>query len=95
LGEGRTDKKRKVSEYQATGRQSVMQALQEEHFELGADVQAINDRYDRMSEALSYLVTLEEDEVLDEDGRRVPIKQLRFPRSKQDARWVSKSWLRA
>jgi hypothetical protein len=28
-----------------------------------------------MSEALSYLAALEEGEVLDEDGRRVPIKQ--------------------
>jgi uncharacterized protein (UPF0216 family) len=49
--------------------------LQEEHFELGADVQAINNQYDRMSKALSYLLALEEGEVLDEDGRRVPIKQ--------------------
>jgi hypothetical protein len=71
----RTDEEREVSEYQSAERRSVLRALQEEHFELGADVQAINDRYDRMSEALSYLAALKEGEVLDEDGRRVPITQ--------------------
>jgi hypothetical protein len=75
VSESRTDEECEVSEYQAAEQRSVLRALQEEHFELGADVQVINDWYDRMSEALLYLVALEEGEVLDEDGRWVSIKQ--------------------
>jgi hypothetical protein len=80
VSESRADEEREASKYQTAERRLVLRALQEEHFELGADVQSINDWYDRMSEALSYLVALEEGEVLDEDGCQKMFTRKHFSR---------------
>ena len=66
---------READEYQARERRSVLQTIQEEHVEMWSEMQAVVNRQVRIREMLEYLRVIEEGDVLDEDGRRIPIRQ--------------------